>query len=645
MDHREHLPNGAELAGNYRIDGVLGQGGFGVTYAATDLALNKTVAIKEYFPTDFASRDSSLSIRQKSERHGNMFEWGRERFLDEARTLAQFRHPAIVRVQHFFEALNTGYLVLEFEEGKTLRNWCSALGRPASQDEIDRIVSPLVDALAKIHEADFIHRDIAPDNIIIRRDGSPVLLDFGAARHALAAETRSLTGIIKSGFSPPEQYLTDASAQGPWSDVYALGATLYQVVTGEAPPEAPARQMQDTYVPAASASQGDYRAAFLSALDWSLKLNIEDRPPSISAFKAALSDAQEPSVPVPASEPIIGTQRIPDAVSAPLAASTPKRAGAGGLRLGAAVAAGLVLLGAGGYVVDQRLDAERQRLEAIEKARAERATRLAKEAARAAEAERQRKAAERKRVQAEKRRQAEALRRADEDAWKQATTEPITIAKLEAYLEKFPSGLHGEAARARISAINSEEKRKTQVDIAICQHEQNVDLRVGGCTRLLEQGKLSETNRASVYNNRGIAYFKKAKYDRALADFESSIKLKPQQAKVYFNRGMVHAKKGSLTLAIAEFDKAIELGPRLAVAYLERGRAYFNKRRYSRAIADFTEVIKIQPRDATAYNNRGATYARMGMRAKAIADYRKALKIEPSYRLARRNLRVLRAKQ
>jgi len=207
MDHREQLPIGAELVGDYRIDSVLGQGGFGITYKAWHLGLKAPVAVKEYFPTEFATRDNTLTIRPKSERHGEMFDWGRERFLEEAQTLAKFRHPSIVRVQHVFEALNTAYMVLELVDGQSLRQWLDELGRPATQAELDGIVPPLLDALAEMHAADFIHRDIAPDNIIIRPDGSPVLLDFGAARQAIAAETKTLTGIVKAGYSPPEQYL------------------------------------------------------------------------------------------------------------------------------------------------------------------------------------------------------------------------------------------------------------------------------------------------------------------------------------------------------------------------------------------------------------------------------------------------------
>jgi serine/threonine protein kinase len=385
MDHREQLPIGAELVGDYRIDGVLGRGGFGVTYAATDLALSKTVAIKEYFPTEFAIRDETLTVRPKSERHGDMFEWGRKRFLDEAQTLAKFRHPGIVRVQRFFEALNTGYMVLEFEDGQSLGLWLDELGRPATQAELDGIVLPLLDALEVMHAVDFIHRDIAPDNIIIRPDGSPVLLDFGAARQAIAAETKTLTGIVKSGYSPPEQYMTNSGLQGPWTDVYALGATLYRVVTGAAPPEAPARQVGETYVPAATPSGGEYRPSFLSAIDWALKLKMAERPQSISAFREALSDTPKVSA---------ATPRRADQ-------QPPQRTRRAGLKW--AAAALIVIAGSiGGYIAYDRLQAERQRVQDLADAQAARLARMAREAEegrRKPDAEHKRTEAERKRIE------------------------------------------------------------------------------------------------------------------------------------------------------------------------------------------------------------------------------------------------------
>ena len=183
MDSRLVLPVNAIVDG-YRILRVVGSGGFGITYEAEDLNLGLMVALKEYYPFDFGDRDSTMSVRPKSARHKHTFEWGRSNFLQEARTLARFEHPSIVRVTRVFEAHATAYMVMRFEKGLSLEEWLRDLGRRPTQEELDAILHPLLDALELMHGANFLHRDIAPDNIIIRPDGTPVLLDFGAARRS-----------------------------------------------------------------------------------------------------------------------------------------------------------------------------------------------------------------------------------------------------------------------------------------------------------------------------------------------------------------------------------------------------------------------------------------------------------------------------
>ena len=288
MDNRLVLPQNTVLDGIYRIERVIGSGGFGITYEAEDIKLRTRVALKEYYPSDFGDRDATMSVRPKSERHRKTFEWGRSSFLEEAQTLARFRHPSIVRVTRIFEALSTAYMVMDLETGQSLEAWLTGLGRPPRQEELDRIVAPLLDALDVMHAQNFLHRDIAPDNIIVRADGSPVLLDFGAARRAVAEMSRTLTGIVKAGYSPHEQYATDSRLQGPWSDLYALGATLYRSVTGQPPEEATLRMTDDRMRPAAQAATGAYRPGFLSAIDTCLKIKPTERPQSVARLRPML---------------------------------------------------------------------------------------------------------------------------------------------------------------------------------------------------------------------------------------------------------------------------------------------------------------------------------------------------------------------
>jgi len=268
----------------YRIEKVLGVGGFGLTYLATDANLNLRVAVKEYLPDDIATRGADNSITPRSPDTAETFDWGKQRFLDESRTVASFRHPNIVRVMRFFEANGTAYMVMEFVEGDALGDWIKPR-RPLAQVQVAAMLGPLLDGLEVVHKTGVLHRDIKPGNIYMREDGSPVLLDFGSARQRSA----ELTAVVSPGYAPFEQYHTQGN-QGPWSDLYALGGVAYWMVTGNKPHEAVARVRADT-MPSAL-QQGDrglYRPEFLSAIDWALKPNEGDRPQSVAEWRAALT--------------------------------------------------------------------------------------------------------------------------------------------------------------------------------------------------------------------------------------------------------------------------------------------------------------------------------------------------------------------
>jgi serine/threonine protein kinase len=294
------LPDGTELAGDYKIVRVLGAGGFGVTYLADEPELTRKVSIKEYFPSDFALRTEKLEATPRSESCTGDYNWGLERFVEEAQTLAKFDHHNIVKVHRIFRANNTAYMVLRFEEGKSLKTWLKDLGRAPRQKELDQIVAPLLDALEAIHKADFLHRDIAPDNIIIRSSGDPVLIDFGAARSDIAAhsKTKTVSALVKPGYSPYEQYAETSRQQGPWTDIYAFSATLYHAVTGKRPPDSPSRMLKDEMVPVRDAALAGYRASFLSAIQQALALSVDARPRSVAEWRGALlaPDPEKPGL-------------------------------------------------------------------------------------------------------------------------------------------------------------------------------------------------------------------------------------------------------------------------------------------------------------------------------------------------------------
>ena len=197
-------------------------------------------------------------------------------------------------MHRYFEARKTGYIVLHYEDGASLKTWLKRLGRRPHQDELDRIVGPVLDALECIHTADFLHRDIAPDNIIIRRDGTPVLIDFGSARGELAKHTKTVSALVKPGYSPYEQYATSGRQQGPWTDIYSLGATLYHAIAGHRPLEAPSRMIADELKPLCAMGLASYRPEFLRAIDWAMALDVTARPRSIGDWRKELSGVAEP---------------------------------------------------------------------------------------------------------------------------------------------------------------------------------------------------------------------------------------------------------------------------------------------------------------------------------------------------------------
>ncbi len=235
------LPTGHYL-NEYRIDEVLGDGGFGITYLAWDTNLNCHVALKEFLPNDIAVRSGdNLSIHPKSTGDKTSFNWGLSCFIQEAKTLAQFNHPNIVRVRRFFESLNTAYIVMDYEEGKSLDALLNS-GETADEGEIRQLLEPLLDGLEIVHDGNCLHRDIKPGNIYIRdKDNSPVLLDFGSARYDVSSRSRSITAIVTPGYAPFEQYESQGATQGAWTDIYSLGAVLYRLISTQVPVEATER--------------------------------------------------------------------------------------------------------------------------------------------------------------------------------------------------------------------------------------------------------------------------------------------------------------------------------------------------------------------------------------------------------------------
>jgi len=275
----------------YRIERVLGRGGFGVIYLATDTNLDHQVAIKEYRVLEVAGDVGERTVQESDRANARV---GMQRFIAEARNLVRFKHPNIVRVMSVFEQNDTAYIVMEFEEGMDFRQHLS-MTQNRSESSLKSMVVPIADGLSKVHASGFIHRDIKPANILVRTDGTPVLLDFGSARSSTPINTEPLTALVSAGYAPLEQYSGGSERdQGPWTDIYALGAVLYFAVTGVEPVDSAKRGSaminggKDPLLKARMLGNGKYSPAFLSAIDWALQFRIADRPQSLDVWLEAL---------------------------------------------------------------------------------------------------------------------------------------------------------------------------------------------------------------------------------------------------------------------------------------------------------------------------------------------------------------------
>lgn len=244
-----HLTPRTILMNRYEIGMAIGFGGFGVIYHAWDIELGTQVAVKEYYPNGLVNRvpgQANVVVYSGSRRE--QFDYGKERFLAEARTMAKFsQHANIVNVYDYFEANNTAYIVMEYMDGISLKDYLKKMGGKVSPAAALEIIRPVMEALKAIHAEGVVHRDISPDNIFILKNGQVKVLDFGAARLSVGDEEKTLSVVLKPGYAPPEQYRSK-SRQGPFTDIYALGATLYRMLTGMAPEESVDRLVDDQIV-------------------------------------------------------------------------------------------------------------------------------------------------------------------------------------------------------------------------------------------------------------------------------------------------------------------------------------------------------------------------------------------------------------
>jgi hypothetical protein len=341
--------------GEFELLGVLGVGGFGIVYLALDHDLEREVAIKEYLPASLAGRTETQHVSLRSQADAETFALGLKSFVNEARLLARFDHPSLLKVHRFWEANGTAYMAMPVLRGRTLKEVGEAMTTPPDEAALRALMEPLLGAIERLHAEGVYHRDIAPDNIVIEPDGRPVLLDFGAARRVISDRSQTLTAILKPAYAPIEQYAEAGSVkQGPWTDFYALGATLHYLLLKRPPPPATTRALQDEATPLASLDLPGCSRDFLRIVDWMLAPRPAERPQSVGELRDALAGRMPPPGrampgPTPAPAPAWApTVRLPP--SAPAAAAggpwptaagfePPARAAPGGPKPGAGAAA------------------------------------------------------------------------------------------------------------------------------------------------------------------------------------------------------------------------------------------------------------------------------------------------------------------
>ncbi len=314
QDNTHALKPYSILQGKYLVGNVIGEGGFGITYIGFDLNLEIKIAVKEFYPNGYVTRESNLTamVTNYTTADNSQYEKWKESFVKEARSLAKFSNlPGIVHVRDFFQENNTAYIVMEYVEGETLKSHLKTHGGKMSTAETLSMMRPVIQSLARVHEAGIIHRDISPDNIMIENGGSVRLIDFGAARDFGSEGEKSLSVLLKPGFAPEEQYRSKGN-QGPWTDVYALCATIYRCITGEKPPESMERMRQDT-IKSPSSLGAALSSAQEKALMAGLAVFAEKRIKTMGEFEAKLY--QDTSVNYQTGTGYLNTGKAPEGVS------------------------------------------------------------------------------------------------------------------------------------------------------------------------------------------------------------------------------------------------------------------------------------------------------------------------------------------
>ena len=643
------LPTGTRLR-QYIIREAVGAGGFGITYRAEHAALrSKSFALKEYFPRDFAYREG-MAVHPTVGGE-DLCEFGRARFLQEAEALALCRHPAIVDVIDYFEENGTAYAALEYVSGGSLGDWLTGLRRPPTQAELDALVGPLLDAMDVIHSHRLLHRDIAPDNILIRPDGMPCLIDFGAARSDMGQKAERTATFVKFGYSPPEQHLGEAQKQGCWTDIYAMGATLHRCIMGSPPPDAMRRFARSAEMaPMPEGLRTQYRTSFLAAIDQALEIEIERRPQSVAAWREMLMEGRpgQRSIETPATAK--GSHRPPtvEPRAGPTAADTAKTEVSlpklDGFRWPALLAVPMVVAALAILIWPRFAAAPPPVVTGAESGPA--TGPLAPTASK----------------QAPPAVPTNATAPVSPPNAKAASIPDAAAAPADAKVEPSSSNVaKSVSANKPAPASSAAEPRPTSPPAPVpipSEPTETADQLLKDCTSVDPDRKLAACaalllatppgdTRALYRAQTELGRARRAKRDSdgAIQAYDEAIKLLPNEADAYNQRGIAQIDKGQLALAVDDFSKAIDRNPNHGEAHNNRAWALFRLDRMAQGLADANAAVRLLPEKAFAWDTRAQINERLGNQQQAIDDYRKALELDPVHKSSIDGLRRLRVNQ
>jgi serine/threonine protein kinase len=550
----------------YEITRTIGAGGFGITYEGFNPITERRVAIKEFFPRGIASRDDATRIAY-SKNDDEIVAWALKRFAESTNRLAKLKHPNIIEVLNYVAENGTGYMVMELVEGQTLEEWLKARQAPPQLAELGPIFDPVFNALEYVHEQGLIHRDIAPDNIMIRSDGRPVLIDFGAlkliANQTLAHGTAPKSfGVSKANYSPPEQS-DDSGSVDPRMDIYSLAATIYRALSGKPPADADKRKTdtalkgQDAYVPLAQAALVPLPAEFAAAIDAALSLRPRERPATIAEFREKLAARMSDQTAAEASEPatrVIAPQTRPDtaAAASPAAAysaptpppyqpqydnpdqgqaytpqGNPDPKKRGGISIANVAAVVLILVGSAAVLLHR----------------------------------------------------------------------PIA---------NFLDATMG----TRFMSDSREIPQKRDVP-----------------QKQVQKQETPRDTRDSL--SRATEHLRQGNYRAAIEEYNEALRQNPRNPSALVGRGLSYENTGQPENALRDYNDALRYDRTNVAAFLGRGRIYSQRREYPAAYSDFSDAVRINPQSAPAREGRGLVNERLGRREEAIREYREALRLDP----------------